>query len=71
MGIPCDGVDISLPRILHVDSIDFSMSNLEDEIRSLGVGEEFLKKILIFTCVTIIAPNSMLEGSRYLGLHFG
>ena len=64
MGIPCDGVDIALPRRRHVESINYNMSKLEEEIHLLGVGGEFLKKFMIFTCATIIAPNSMLEGAH-------
>ena len=37
------------------------MQLLEDNLRNLSIGDDF-KKSFIFSCATIFAPNSKLEG---------
>ena len=62
MGIPCDAVDVIMyPRhgsITHT----YSIHQLEEKLIELPIGEEFLKLFIIFSCATILAPNSKLEG---------
>ena len=39
---------------------------LEQNLKNLPVCDEFLKSFLIFSCATLLAPNSKLEGSHDL-----
>ena len=64
IGILCNGVDITLFPRRTVESLNYSISKLEQDIQEKEVEEEFLKKFMIFTCATIIAPKSMLKGAH-------
>ena len=64
MGIPCNAVDIALSLRRTMESLNYGISKLEQDIPEKEVKEEFLKKFMIFTCVTIITLNSMLEGAH-------
>ena len=61
MGIPCNAVDIALSLRQTMESLDYGISKLEQDFLEK---EEFLKTFMIFTCVTIITLNSMLEGAH-------
>ena len=51
MGIPYNEVDITVSLRWTVESLNYSISKLEQDIQEKEVLEEFLKKFLIFTCV--------------------
>ena len=66
MGIPCRDLDVPVhPRQVAKGKI-YSILYLESQLDSLHVGDEFTKIFLIFTCVTILAPNSKPKGMHDL-----
>ena len=65
-GIPCRGLDVPVHRRRVAKGKIYSMRYLESQLDSLPVGEEFTKNFLIFTCATILAPNSKPKGMHDL-----
>ena len=61
MGIPCRSLDVPVHRRRVAKGKIYSVRYLESQLDSLPVGEEFTKVFLIFTCATILAPNSKPE----------
>ena len=61
MGIPCHGLDVPVHQRRVAKGQIYSIRYLESQLDSLPIGEEFTKKILIFTSATILAPNSKPE----------
>ena len=66
MGIPCRGLDVPVHRSRVTKGQIYNIRYLESQLDSLPIGEEFTKKILIFTCATILAPNSKPKGMHGL-----
>ena len=58
MGIPCRSLDVPVHRRRVAKGRIYSIRYLESQLDSLPVSEEFTKNFLIFTCATILAPNS-------------
>ena len=66
MGIPCCGLDVTVHRKRVEKGQKYSIRYLESQLDSLPIGEEFKKNFLIFTCATILAPNSEPKGMHDL-----
>ena len=62
MGIPCRGLDVLVHQRRVAKGHIYNIRCLKSRLDSLPVGEEFTKIFLIFTCATILAPNSKPEG---------
>ncbi|KAJ9685015.1 hypothetical protein PVL29_017158 [Vitis rotundifolia] len=66
LGIPDNGVDILIYNRRGTPNRTYDIHRLEDNMRTLPIGEEFMKSFLIFACATILAPNSKQEGMHDL-----
>ena len=58
LGIPDNGVDILIYNSCGTPNRTYDIKILEANLLDLPIGEEFMKSFLIFTCATILAPNS-------------
>ena len=58
LGIPDNGVDILIYNRHGTPNRTYDIKILEANLLDLPIGEEFMKSFLIFTCATILAPNS-------------
>ena len=59
--IPCCDLDVPVHRRWVVKGQIYSIRYLESQLDSLPIAEEFTINFLIFTCATILAPNSKPE----------
>ncbi|RVW75021.1 Ubiquitin-like-specific protease 1A [Vitis vinifera] len=66
MGIPNSGVDVVILKRTTPSNRTYTLRVLEQNLEHLPVCDEFLKSFLIFSCATLLAPNSKLEGSHDL-----
>ena len=66
MGIPWCSLDVLVHQRRVMKGQIYSIQYLESQLDSLPVGEEVTKSFLIFTCATILAPNSKPEGMHDL-----
>ena len=66
LGIPCDGLDIIVHNYRSTPNRTYKLKFVEINLRTLPVGEKFCKSFLIFSCATILAPNSKQEGIQDL-----
>ena len=66
LGIPDNGVDILVYNRRGSPNRTYDIQILEDNRCDLPVGKEFKKSFLIFSCATILAPNSKQEGMHDL-----
>ena len=66
LGISDNGVDILIYNRHGTPNRTYNIKILEANLRDLPIGEEFMKSFLIFTCATILAPNSKQEGMHDL-----
>ena len=62
MGIPSTGVDVVILKKTTLSNRTCTLRVLEQNLENLPVCDEFLKTFLIFSCATLLAPNSKLEG---------
>ena len=60
--IPYHGLDVPVHRRRVTKGRIYSIRYLKSQLDSLPIGEEFRKIYLIFTCATILAPNSKPKG---------
>ena len=58
LGILDNGVDILIYNRRDTPNCTYNIKILEDNLRDLRVGKEFMKSFLIFACATILTPNS-------------
>ena len=66
MGIPNSGVDVVILKRTTPSNRTYILRVLEKNLENLPVCDEFLKSFLIFSCATLLAPNSKLKGSHDL-----
>ena len=66
MGIPNTGEDLVIVKRTGPSNRTYTLRVLEQNLDNLPVGDDFLKTFLIFSCATLLAPNSKLEGSHDL-----
>ena len=66
MGILSNGVDIVVHTRRGTSNRTYTISLLEQNLYNLPIGDEFRKTFLIFSCATILALNSKLEGMHDL-----
>ncbi|KAJ9697323.1 hypothetical protein PVL29_009223 [Vitis rotundifolia] len=66
MGIPSNGVDIVVHTRKDTSNRTYTISLLEQNLYNLPISDEFRKTFLIFSCATILALNSKLEGMHDL-----
>ena len=66
MGIPNSGEDLVIVKRTGPSNRTYTLRVLEQNLDNLPVGDDFLKSFLIFSCATLLAPNSKLEGSHDL-----
>ena len=62
MGIPLGGLDVIVHLWHGLTSRLYSLNRFEESLIDLEADNEFQKVFIIFACVTILAPNSKLEG---------
>ena len=62
MGIPSTRVDMVVLKRTTFTNRTYTLSVLEQNLENLPFCDEFLKSFLIFSCVTLLAPNLKLEG---------
>ena len=62
MGIPSTRVDVVILKKTALSNRTCTLRVLEQNLENLPVCDEFLKTFLIFSCATLLAPNSKLEG---------
>ena len=62
MGIPLRGPNVIVHLRHGLTSQVYSLNRLEESLIDLEVNNEFQKVFIIFSCATILAPNSKLEG---------
>ncbi|XP_034697180.1 uncharacterized protein LOC117923027 [Vitis riparia] len=66
MGIPNSGQDVVILKRTAPSNRTYTLRVLEQNLENLPVCDDFLKSFLIFSCATLLAPNSKLEGSHDL-----
>ena len=66
MGIPNSKVDVVILKKTAPPNRTYTIRVLEQNLENLPICDEFLKSFLIFSCATLLAPNSKLEGSHDL-----
>eukprot|EP00261_Vitis_vinifera_P040715 XP_019081958.1 PREDICTED: uncharacterized protein LOC104882382 [Vitis vinifera] len=66
MGILNSGVDVVILKRTAPSNRTYTLRVLEQNLENLPVCDDFLKSFLIFSCATLLAPNSKLEGSHDL-----
>ena len=66
MRISCDNLVLLVHPNRGARGVMYTIGFLESQLVSLPIGEEFTSIFLIFTCVTILAPNIKLEGMHDL-----
>lgn len=66
MGIPCSGVELQVKQRRGQTGHAYTLDFLEQKLMNEPLSDEFHKVFLIFMCVTIILPNSKLEGMHNL-----
>ena len=62
MGIPSTRVDVVILKKTALSNRTCTLRVLEQNLENLPICDEFLKTFLIFSCATLLAPNSKLEG---------
>ena len=62
MGIPNSGADVVILKRTTPSNRTYTLRVLEQNLENLPICDEFLKTFLIFSCATLLAPNSKLEG---------
>ena len=62
MAIPSTGLDMVVLKRTAPINRTYSLCILEQNLENQPVCDEFLKSFLIFSCATMLAPNSKLEG---------
>ena len=62
MGMPLGGLDVVMHPLRGLTSWVYSLNTLEEKLINLDIDNKFQKVFIIFACVTILAPNSKLEG---------
>lgn len=66
MGILSNGVDMVVHNGRATSNRTYTLSLLEQNLENLLVGDEFIKTFLIFSCATMLGPNSKLKGMHDL-----
>ena len=66
MGILSNGEEIVVHSRRGIANRTYTISLLEQNLENLAIGDDFRKTFLIFSCATILAPNSKLEGMHDL-----
>ena len=66
MGILSNGEEIVVHSRRGISNRTYTISLLEQNLENLAIGDDFRKTFLIFSCATILAPNSKLEGMHDL-----
>lgn len=66
MRILSNGVDMVVHNGRATSNRTYILSLLEQNLENLLVGDEFIKTFLIFSCATMLAPNSKLKGMQDL-----
>ncbi|KAJ9672806.1 hypothetical protein PVL29_026155 [Vitis rotundifolia] len=66
MDIPNSGEDLVIVKRTGPSNRTYTLKVLEQNLDNLPVGDDFFKSFLIFSCATLLAPNSKLEGSHDL-----
>lgn len=66
MGIPSNGVDIVVHTRRGTSNRTCTINLLEQNLYNLPISDEFRKTFSIFSCSTILALNSKLEGMHDL-----
>ena len=62
MGIPSFGQNVVVHNRRATCRRLYNLSIVEDNLTSMPVGDEFRKSFIIFSCATILAPNSKPKG---------
>lgn len=66
MRILSNGVDMVVHNGRATSNCTYTLSLLEQNLENLLIGDEFIKTYLIFSCATMLAPNSKLKGMHDL-----
>ena len=61
MGIPSSGADVVILKKTSSSNLTYTLRVLEQNLENLPICDDFLKTFLIFSCATLMAPNSKLE----------